>query len=186
MMNRRFRESERGYNLIEVLIAVALLGTVVMSIMGLFYMGRRNVYSGKEMTEATAMGTHVLEDINTMTKGGVIAAFGLPGSTAGGTVTGPDGLTYNGSFERDTDTISATTDPNGFLQRWYNEMTNNNKFQKGKVTLIFTPTADGTNPANPQLGTATVVKVRVFVTWGEAVRQRRVILDSIKVDHSAS
>ena len=62
---RRNRESERGYNLIEVIIATALMGTVVLSIMCLFYFGRQNVYSGKELSEATAMGTHVLEDVNT-------------------------------------------------------------------------------------------------------------------------
>jgi len=183
---RRNRESERGYNLIEVIIATALMGTVVLSIMGLFYFGRQNVYSGKELSEATAMGTHVLEDVNAMSKVALIAAFGLPTTTAGAPVTPPlGGTALANSFERDTQNISTTTDPSGFLQRWQNEMVNNSKFQNGVITIVFTPAADGTNtPA--QLGTSTVLRMRVFVTWGEAVRKRQVILDTIKVDHSAS
>lgn len=186
MINERFRDRERGYNLVEVLIAMALLGTVLMSIMGLFYYGRRNVYSGKEMTEATALGTHVLEDINTMTKAALIAAFALPTNIAGTTINAPlGGGTYAGSFERDTQNITTTTDPNGFMARWQGEMVADNKFQNGKITIIFTPDKDPVNGANPQLGTSSVVRVRVFVTWGEAVRQRQVVLDSVKVDHSA-
>lgn len=174
----RFRNRQRGYNLVEVLIAMALMGTVLMSIMGLFYFGRRNVYSGKEMTQAVALGTHVLEDLNTMTKNSVSAAFALPAGAGTNNTVG--GQNFPNSFIRTTTNISVTTDPNGFLQRWQNEMVNNNKFQNGVVTIVFTPTADGTN-APPQLGTSTVLKMRIFVTWGEAIRQRQITLDAIKI-----
>ncbi len=176
----RFRNRERGYNLIEVLIAMALMGTVLMSIMGLFYFGRRNVYSGKEMTQAVAVGTHVLEDLNTMTKSGVIAAFALPAGA--GTSNTVAGQTFSNSFVRTTTNISVTTDPNGFLQRWQNEMVNDNKFQNGVVTLVFTPTADVAGNSPEQMATSTVVKMRVFITWGEAVRQRQITLDAVKIE----
>jgi prepilin-type N-terminal cleavage/methylation domain-containing protein len=175
----RFRNAERGYNLVEVLIAMALMGTVLMSIMGLFYFGRRNVYSGKEMTEAVAVGTHVLEDLNTMTKDGVVFAFALP--TGAGAANTVGGQSFPNSVVRTTTNISVTTDPSGFLQRWKDEIVNDNKFQDGVVTIVFTPTADGTNTP-PQVATATVVKMRVFVTWGEGVRSRQVVLDSIKIE----
>ncbi|HSP13156.1 MAG TPA: prepilin-type N-terminal cleavage/methylation domain-containing protein [Thermoanaerobaculia bacterium] len=175
----RFRNSERGYNLVEVLIAMALMGTVLMSIMSLFYFGRRNVYSGKEMTQAVALGTHVLEDVNTMTKSAVVAAFALP--TGVGSANTVGGQSFPNSFIRTTTNISVTTDPNGFLQRWQTEMVSDNKFQNGVVTIVFTPTADGTN-APAQMATSTVVKMRVFITWGEALRQRQVTLDSVKIE----
>lgn len=179
----RLRDSERGYNLVEVLIAMALLGTVLMSIMGLFYFGRRNVYSGKEMTEAVAVATHVREDLSAMTKAAAMAAFSLPLTTAGTSNT-VAGQTFPNSFVRTTTSISLATDPNGYLARWQTEMVNDNKFQNGVVTLVFTPDKDAINsPA--QLGTATVVRIRAFVTWGEAVRQRQVVLDMVKLDHSA-
>ena len=175
----RYRSGEDGYNLVEVLIAMALMGTVLMSIMGLFYFGRRNVYSGKEMTQAVAVGTHVLEDLNTTTKDGIVAAFALPATAGTSNIVG--GQTFANSFVRTTDTISAATDPKGFLQRWKDEMVNDNKFQSGAVTIVFTPTADGTNTP-PQMATSTVVKMRVFVTWGESVRARQVVLDSVKIE----
>jgi len=175
----RFRSGERGYNLVEVLIAMALMGTVLMSIMGLFYYGRRNVYSGKEMTEAVAVGTHVLEDLNTMKKDSVVFAFALPATA--GTSNTVGGQTFANSFVRTTTNISASTDPSGFLQRWNDEMVNNNKFQDGAVTIVFTPTADGTNTP-PQMATSTVMKMRVFVTWGEGPRSRQVVLDTVKIE----
>ncbi|HEX7807698.1 MAG TPA: prepilin-type N-terminal cleavage/methylation domain-containing protein, partial [Thermoanaerobaculia bacterium] len=83
MQTMNKRKSERGYNLIEVMIAMALLGTVLISIMTLFVMGRKNVYSGKEMTAAVSMNTRVSEDLSGMTVDEVYAAFGIdPTSTA--------------------------------------------------------------------------------------------------------
>jgi prepilin-type N-terminal cleavage/methylation domain-containing protein len=175
----RFRARERGYNLVEVLIAMALMGTVLMSIMGLFYFGRRNVYSGKEMTQAVALGTHVLEDMNTMTKSGLVAAFALP--TGAGTSNTVEGTTFPNSFIRTTTPYVAANDPNLFLKRWSDEMINDNKFQNGVVTIVFTPTQDATNTPS-QMGTSTVVKMRVFVTWGEAIRKRKVTLDAVKIE----
>jgi len=61
MTTRRRREG--GFNLIEVLIAMALLSTVLLSVVTLFFMGRSNVYSGKQLTRATAVSVHANEDI---------------------------------------------------------------------------------------------------------------------------
>ena len=180
----RLRDSERGYNLVEVLIAMALMGTVLMSIMGLFYFGRRNVYSGKEMTEAVAVATHVREDLSAMTKAAALAAFGLGAATTGTTNT-VAGQTFSNSFVRTTTSISATTDPTGnYLTKWQNEMVNDSKFQNGVVTLVLIPDKDPLH-GTAQLKDASVVRIRVFVTWGEAVRTRQVVLDVIKLDHSA-
>ena len=56
-----------GYSLIEVLIAIAITSVVLLTVITLFYMGRRNVYSGKQQTIAAASGTQILEDFSTMT-----------------------------------------------------------------------------------------------------------------------
>lgn len=167
---------QRGFNLIEVLIAMALLGVVLVSIVGLFYSGRRNVYSGKQMTQAVASGTRVMETVAPMDKSALIAAFGLP--TGAGTANTVGGVSYANSFLRSTDDTS--TDPKGYLTLWKNELLDNNKFAKGSITVVFTPTADPTNtPA--QLGTATVVRVRTIVSWVEGRRNRTVTLDAVKV-----
>lgn len=176
----RRKTPEAGYSLVEVLIAIALLGTVVVGIMALFMFGQRNVYSGRQMTHAVATGTRTLEDLNSLSKTALLVAFGL--NTAGaGTSNTVGGQTFPNSFVRTTTDITTATDPRGFLQRWRNEMTDNNKFQNGVVTIVFTPTADPTNNP-PRMTTATIVRMRVFVTWGESLRNRQVVLDSIRVE----
>src|SRR5215213_3018792 len=83
------RRHERGFNLIEMIVASAILGTVALSVASLFVMGRRNVYSGKEMTAAVSMATRVSEDLSGMTLPEIYSAFGVPITTTpmSGTVT---------------------------------------------------------------------------------------------------
>lgn len=184
MRNNETRSgAQRGYSLIEVLIAIAILGTVIIGILTLFILGQRNVYSGKQMTHAVSTGTRVIEDLNTLSKTATLTAFGLATATTGTTIT-YGGETYENSFIRTTGDISATTDPSGFLQRWQDEMVNNNKFDNGIVTIVFTPTNDsaGNNPA--RMTTGTVLRMRIFVTWREAARNRQVVLDSVKIERS--
>src|SRR5258706_13904680 len=61
--SRMLRSKESGYNLVEVIFATALLGIVSITIFTLFAMGRRNVYSGKQASQAVAIGTQVIEDL---------------------------------------------------------------------------------------------------------------------------
>lgn len=56
----------KGYNLIEVLVAIALLAWVVLVIAGLFIWGQRGIYSGKQQTKAVALGQKIYEDLNSL------------------------------------------------------------------------------------------------------------------------
>jgi len=58
--------NRKGYNLIEVLIAMALLSWVVLVISGLFIYGQKGVYSGKIQTKAVAIGQKVYEDLKNL------------------------------------------------------------------------------------------------------------------------
>lgn len=176
------KSKERGYSLIEVLIAIAILGIVIIGILTLFILGQRNVYSGKQMTHAVSTGTRVLEDLNTLSKTATLTAFGLASATTGATIN-YGGETFANSFIRTTTNISSTTDPSGFMQRWQDEMQNNDKFDQGVVTIIFTPTKDPTNNP-PRATTGTVLRMRIFVTWREAARNRQVVLDTVKIERS--
>ena len=175
--------AERGYSLIEVLIAMAILGTVLVSIMGLFTLAKRNIYGGKQMTQAISAGTRVMEDLSTLNKTATLAAFGL-GTATTGTSNTVGGQTFPNSFVRTTTDISTTTDPNGFLARWRDEIVNYNKFKDGVVTIVFTPTADsaGNNPV--RMTTGTIVRMRVFVTWREATRSRQIVMDTVKIERN--
>jgi Tfp pilus assembly protein PilV len=172
------RKTEAGYNLIEVLVATALTGVVVLSIMTLFFLARRNVYSGKQMSAANAVATRVLEDLAMMTATDVLDNFNITNSTtlASNTV---GGIAYPGSVLRDTDgTIDTTTDTSGYLARW-KTLLNSASFLSGRVILIITP-ATPVQVGNP-VTTAQTVRVRTVVEWNEGRRRRRILFDASKL-----
>jgi prepilin-type N-terminal cleavage/methylation domain-containing protein len=172
-------KSQDGYSLVEVLIAIALTGTVLVGIMTLFYQGRRNVYSGKQMTQAVAVATRVREDLNTLNKSATAVAFGLPAGAGAANTVG--GQSFPNSIIRTTTNITAGTDPRGFMNRWITDMGTAGKFQDPKITLVFTPDEDPTN--NPaQVGTCSILRLRIFVEWSEALRDRMVTLDAVKIE----
>jgi prepilin-type N-terminal cleavage/methylation domain-containing protein len=176
------RRSERGYNLIEVLIAIAILGTVLMSIITLFFMGRRNVYSGKQLTRATAVATHVAEDLSPMSADEMWTAFNIVTTTP---LTSPTigGTAYKDVIVRSTSNIvtgsgSTATDPKGYLTRW-NKQIPTTAVESGKVTVVLIPTqlATANDPTS-----ARVIRVRIITEWNEARRPRQVTLDTIKLN----
>lgn len=189
---KRRTHSEAGYNLIEVIIATALLATVVLTIVTLFYMGRRNVYAGKEMSLAVSTGTRVMEDISGMSAADFYTAFNITPTTTLGTVNVNTGATrkatlqhnaYTGSILRTTDNIvTSTTDPGGFLQRWRNEVVNNNKFASPTIALVVTPRSPDPITDPLTAGNATVIKIRALIRWEEGMRARQLILDTVKTD----
>ena len=165
---------ERGYSLIETLIAMAILATVLMSVLTLFVWGRKNVYSGRQMTRAVSVGTRVMEDLSALTRENVEDGFNL-GATALGSVTiGSD--TYADSVVRHS--TDAANDTFGYLGRWNALMAQQN-FSRGLVSVVVTP-IDPTGTAT--IAGAPIYKIRVYVQWNEEARRRSIILDTTKVD----
>ena len=174
---------------------MSLLGVVMLSVMSLFFLSRRNVYSGKQLTQAVAMGTHVLEDIALLSVDDLYIAFGIDEDSVLGDYT-VGGVSYDDVIIRSTDAnivaspptdIAAEQDPDGaalgFLTTWRNEMTANNKFRDGSVTLIIAPKA----PATVMDATVTTVasrgvkQIRAIVRWQESGRWRSAVFDTTKV-----
>lgn len=193
----------RGYSLVEVLIAVAITGFVLLTVVTLFYMGRRNVYSGKQMTYAVSVGTRVMEDLSTMTSADIMTNFGITDTTnqqsvvlcafnllplgnttcpAAAAAPGftPGYATFNNATERDTNTISATTDPQGYLARWGALVTGAN-LNNGRVSLVIRPRSP-VNGAAPW-STARFMRIRVVVQWDEGSgRTRATFFDTTKIN----
>src|SRR5437667_7041411 len=103
------KKESGGYSLVEVLIAIAITGVVLLTVVTLFYMGRRNVYSGKQLTYAVSVGTRILEDLSAMSATDVLSNFNVDDSTGKGTVTiqgiagaGAGFIDYPNSVGRDT------------------------------------------------------------------------------------
>src|SRR5438874_8998710 len=111
------KKRELGYSLVEVLIALAITSIVLLTVVTLFYMGRRNVYSGKQMTYAVSVGTRMLEDLSAMSASDVLTNFNINDQTAtNGTVTvqgiaaiGNGTLTFPNSIGRDTSGCDLTS-----------------------------------------------------------------------------
>src|SRR3954453_7745695 len=101
---KRFSKREHGYNLVEVLVAMAILGSVMLSIVALFYLGRRNVYSGKQLTFANSIGVQALEDLSSLNEDQLFAAFVITSSTTRGNVD-LNGVRYPNSVLRTTSSI---------------------------------------------------------------------------------
>src|SRR4051794_8817373 len=106
------KKKNSGYSLVEVLIAMAITSIVLLTVVTLFYMGKRNVYSGKQMSYAVSVGTRILEDLSTLTSNDMITDFGITDATALATVT-VNQVDYLKSFARDTSScvVKATPPP---------------------------------------------------------------------------
>ena len=194
MRNARMKETLRrrsaGYNLVEVLIATAIMGVVSLSIFTLFFMGRNNVYSGKQMTQAVALGTRVLEDISAYNQQNLYAtAFNIAGTATGTDIT-YNGVVYTNAQIRSTDTTTVHTPVQanigtenatpGLLARWRSMLAQNKKLTNAAVTLILQPDQDSAGNDPDQFATAKVLRVRVFVTWNEAGRRRSIEMMTVK------
>lgn len=181
-MNQGIRRSpESGYNLIEVLVAMAMLGTVLIGIVTLFVMGQRNVYSGKQMTRAVAVATRVMEDFAPLTRVDIEDAFGLAAETPGSV--SESGGPYANSVLRSsvTDAGDATKDADGYLTTW-NEFLKQEDFTDGKIKLIITAVDPITTPT--AFDDVPIYRIRLLVEWNEGTRERRVTMDTVKVDRT--
>ncbi len=168
--------AERGYNLIEVLIAMALLGTVLMSIITLFIFGRRNVYSGKTMTKAVSVTTQVLEDLQPLSAASLYTNFKITSATA---LTSPTiaGQAYTNVIVRSTADLSQDLAGGPlYLTRW-KALLPAAALKDGKVTMVVIPD-DIKTAGDPT--TAAIVRVRVIAEWVEGRRSRNVIADVVK------
>lgn len=179
--------NQRGYNLVEVLIATGVLGAVMLSVVTLFFFGRRNVYSGKQMTRAVALGTRVLEDISGLNKRSLyLGVFNIADDATGDDIT-IAGRTYPNSRIRSTNPTVIPSPPTDiqdqtspgplFLDDWTTQL--GTQLKDGSVSVVLTPIEDPTNtPAEFQ--SATMLKIRVIVQWSEGLRRRSIVLDTTK------
>lgn len=176
--NAANRTRQAGFNLIEVMIAMAILGSVMMSILTLFFLSRQSIYSGKQMTQALAVATRVLEDLSAMTEDDVFSSFGITDATPTTSPTiGTIATAYTNVIVRDTNTTSPATDPSGYLASWKTLLTAD-KFTNAKITLIIMPSGP---PIAQPITTSNFCKVRILIEWNEATRKRQTFIDTSKV-----
>ena len=79
---RSVRAGSAGFSLPEVTIALGLLGSVLISMAGLFVMAERIVHGGKHHTTALAIARDILEETSGWHFDGLYETFGRDGSTS--------------------------------------------------------------------------------------------------------
>jgi prepilin-type N-terminal cleavage/methylation domain-containing protein len=193
---------QHGYSLVEVLIAMAITSVVLLTVVTLFYMGRKNVYSGKQMTVAAASGTQILEDLSTMTAGDVVTNFNLTDATTLSTVTLNNVLgaangqvSFDNSIGRDSSactvlasspyTITCTNDPNGYMAKWLRTLVpqgdRTTVMANPVIGFVFTPRTP-TDVAK-KVTTAQFIRARIYISWQEGpTRRRYAFFDTTKVN----
>jgi prepilin-type N-terminal cleavage/methylation domain-containing protein len=199
-MASRKTNRQAGYNLVEVLIAMALMAVVLLGIMTLFVLGRGNIYSGKQMTHLVSVGTRAMEDISAMNVDDLYANFNIPDGTAiPSTITvNPSSMpesAYTNSILRSTasvttagvcgatPTIVFANDPKFYLRNWWCQLQGTQPLPSSSISLVLTPRVPNPTAAAISVGptgSATVVRARLIIRWSEGLRPRQMILDTTK------
>jgi prepilin-type N-terminal cleavage/methylation domain-containing protein len=158
------RRSEDGFSLVEVILALALLGAVLISISGLFVIGGRSVQSGRTSSEALAAARTVLEDINHWGFRQTYMIFGIDHTA-----------TTAAPVRTDVATGDAHLDE--MLQRWQGLI--GGKLFDGYATVELEPL--GYDSTIPQFQNARAIRITVTVFWNEGIRPRQAEIRSVKM-----
>ena len=96
-------ENKRGFTLIEIIIAIALLGIISVAFLSMFSTGFSIISkAGRRTTSGFSTQTKVEDALNLGTAGTVISASGL-------NITLPDGSIINGAGKTETITTNQVT-----------------------------------------------------------------------------
>lgn len=149
------RESgERGFSLVEVIIAMGILAGVLVSISSMFMLGGRQVKVGRTMTAATALCHDIMEAFDARSFTNLYTSLG---AAAG-----------------DTTRTVASNVSGSPIQAWQAEISR--KLEGGVATVTILPMGPGT----PNFGTATGIRLTVSLTWSELGRSQTVRLSTVR------
>lgn len=149
-------QRQKGFSLVEVILALGLLGGVMVAISSMFIIGGRSVKSGKEMTEALSVAQDIMEEIKSFSYRSTFQEFG-------GTPT-------------DTGVTSDSTTPGDPAEQWQPVI--DSKLHEGRAVIQIVPVGGPDTP--PELGSADYLQVRVTVEWTEGPRSRSVSLQTLR------
>jgi type II secretory pathway pseudopilin PulG len=149
------RRTERGFSLIETVIALGLLAGVLISISGLFVIGGNQVKSGRSSSEAIAVGRTILEEMN---KWGFRQTYGMFG--------------YDGTAT----SYSVDTRTNSYAAKWQPLLTP--KLVNARAIVTLQSLAPSGTPA---MNATRAIRVLVTVYWDEGARHRTVQLGTVRM-----
>ena len=158
--------SEGGFNLIEVVIALALLAAVLLTISGLFIQGSQSVNTGRDLTEATSLATDLLEQMDKWAFSQLYTNYGKAATDA--------------AFIACSPTVVPSGAPTGtFASTQLNTMCQtklNARLPNAYALVYVTPL--GTT--NSHFDTAKGIQVKVVVNWTLKLKSRSVSLETVR------
>ena len=150
------RARERGFSLVEVVLALGLLALVLISIAGLFVLGGRQVRSGRASSEALSVARGILEETEGWGFRQTYERYGLDGSEA--------------AYE-----IDSRANPSA--ARWQAGL---DAMLPGSYALIEL-TSLGPGGAAPPMNRTRAIRVLVTVHWDEGGRRRSLQLGTVRL-----
>lgn len=154
---RSTARNQEGFSLVEVIVALGLLGGVLISVAGLFVLGGRQVKSGKTATEALSVARGILEQMNGWGFHQVYTLLGSDGSTV--------------SFTADTRTIDEDS-----MEKWQPLL--DEKLLNSYAEIEVTSLSSG---AAPNLDATKSIRIVVTVHWDEGRRPRTLQVATVRM-----
>lgn len=156
-MMLRQRHRQGGFSLVEVSLAIGLLGAVLVAISSLFIIGGKRVRQGRERTEALSVATHVMETLNQMSYRGLYTNFSAdsnPGAAAGPL-----------TIDSRTTTFAAATGWQPLIDE---------KIEGGYALVTLT------RIAGADFRSSEGIRVRTTVFWEDLNRTRNLTLETVR------
>jgi hypothetical protein len=153
---RSSRAGSAGFSLPEATVALGILGSVLISMAGLFVMAERIVHGGKHQTKALAIARDILEETNGWHFDGLYQTFGLDGSAT--------------SYTLDSRTES-------YASGWQAMLDEDLGSAHAEITLESLEVGGST----PALRDARCIRVAVTVHWRNEQRSRAVSVATVRM-----
>lgn len=150
---------ERGFSLVEVVIAIGVLAGVLISISSMFILGGRQVKTGKTITEATAICHDIMETYDK-----------LSFVTLYTTLDAASGTPANDS------NIVVASNVSSPISGWQTEIAR--KLDGGVATARLQAIGNA-SPLN--FGSAIGLRLTVTLTWSELGRPQSVTLSTMRM-----
>lgn len=165
-----------GFSLVELLVATAILGTVLVSMCALYVMAQQQVKAARFTTVAATIGEDVLEDLRAMQRGAIRLLLDAPSSQQAGSWSSAEAdPVYATLPEANALAFQAILD--GWRERVEEEL------PAASVVLVAEALRD--RPTSGSAGTSTFSEARFLrlelsVAWNDHGRIRRVTYNQFK------
>ena len=153
----RLREAQGGFSLAEVIVALGILASVLISVAGLLVVGNRLVKSGRGSSLALAVARDILEECDGRSFTGVYEEFGCDGTQS-------------------TCTIDTSSPPVDSAMEQWKQMVDRDLFE-GFVEVRI----ESVEETAPSLQESRALRISVSVFWTEGPRARNARLTTVRM-----